>query len=351
MTTRAMRSVSLLIPGLFGPTSANARVWEGTGLPALEQWLTRAALVPMRSVGFERSLFEWFGVDMSDNDDPPAAAVTRQWDRADAGHDYWLRADPVHVRADRDRLVMLGNTALAIAAHEQTQLTAELNDLLCEDGYEIDAVNPHRWYLRMNDDPHVSTTPLGDVIGQDVLHCMPQGRDARRWRSLLNEVQMILHASQVNQLREAARQLPINSLWFWGGGRLPSFPTATWSHVWSNEALAAGLAALTQVPCASLPADVDEWLQEDTPGAQLVVIDGAREAARVGDVEAWRAFLHALHEAWLAPLYDAVKRRRVAQATLCAADGRAFRLDARAARRWWVRARPFATWDNRGRIA
>ena len=344
MTTR---SISLVIPGLFGPASAHARAWEDMKLPALEQWLARAACTPTRSSDFEHGLFEAFGVDVPDEDDAPVAAVTRQWDKGDAGDHYWLRADPVHLRADRDRLVMLGNTSLTLTPDEQAQLVDELNVLLSEDGYVLDAANARRWYLRAPRDPALCTTSLGDAIGQDVLHCMPRGADARRWRGLLNEVQMVLHASPVNQAREAARLTPINSLWFWGGGRLPPSASAAWSQVWSNEALAAGLAALTHTPCASLPADADEWLQDDTAGAQLVVIDGAREAAHMGDVEAWQAFLHALHEAWLAPLYEAVKRRRVAQATLYAADGRAFRLDARAARRWWVRARPIATWDGR----
>lgn len=351
MKASATRSVSLLIPGLFGPALAGARAWEGVHLPALQQWLTRAASAQTRGRGVERGLFELFGVDAREDHDPPVAAVTRQWDRRDAGNHFWLRADPVHVRADRDRLVMLGNTLLNIAADEQAQLVGELNALLREDGYELDAVNTRRWYLRLKQDPEVRTTTLGDAIGQDVLHCMPRGANARRWRSLLNEVQMVLHASRVNQAREAARQMQINSLWFWGGGMLPSLPRAAWSHVWTNESLVAGLAALAGVPCASVPADADEWLQDETPGAHLVVLDGVREAVQLSDVETWQAFVHALHETWLAPLYDAVKRRRVECATLYAADGRAFRLDARAARRWWVRARPLTAWAEAGGVA
>src|SRR3569832_1944406 len=158
MNSDATRSVSMLIPGLFGPALAGARVWVGLCLPTLEQWLTRAATVRIRCGEFERGLIESFGGDLHGDRDPPVAAVTRQWDRRDAGNHFWLRADPVHVRADRVRLVMIGNTLLNIAADEQAQLVGELNALLREDGYELGAVNMRRWYLRLKQDPDVRTT-------------------------------------------------------------------------------------------------------------------------------------------------------------------------------------------------
>lgn len=338
------RSVALLIPGLFGPSLAGARVWEGMALPVLEQWLARAERSDTHQTGFERSLFALFGARTAADADVPAAAVTRQWDRGDAGAQHWLRADPVHVRADRDRLVMLGNTALDISGDECAELADELGMLFRDDGWRLDAVNARRWYLRLDGDPRVRTTPLLDAVGRDVLHCMPQGPDARRWRSLLNEVQMVLHASRVNQARAAAGRLTINSLWFWGGGVLPALAPGAWSFVWSNEATATALAALAGVPHASLPADAEELLEDDTPGMHLAVLDGARERVQLVDVEGWQIFLQGVHEAWLAPLYHAVKRRIVADVTLYTADGTALRLDSRGARRWWVRRRPLAAW-------
>jgi hypothetical protein len=42
------------------------------------------------------------------------------------------------------------------------------------------------------------------------------------WRHAINEAQMVLHAHPVNQARQAAGQPVVNSLWPWGGGRLPA---------------------------------------------------------------------------------------------------------------------------------
>lgn len=340
MKTKPPRSVTLLIPGLFGPALAGARAWEGMSLPALERWLARAARSATPNGNFEHSAFALLGAHATAGADVPIAAVTRQWDCKDAGDHQWLRADPVYLRADRDRLVMIGNAPLTLSAAECAQLAAELAPLFRELGWQLDAVNARRWYLRLSGGVDVRTTPLLDAVGQDVLRCMPEGADARRWRSLLNEAQMMLHASSVNEARAAAGQLPVNSLWFWGAGVLPELGPRAWSQVWSNEASTIALAALTGVRQASVPADVAEWLEDDTPGAHLIVFDGARECVQLADVEGWQRFMQSLHEAWLEPLYEAVKRRLVGDATLDPVDGSAWRLDTRSARRWWVRPRP-----------
>ncbi len=346
MKKKISRSLTLLLPGLFGPELPRGRdtLFADLPLPELERFLTRARCVEGQAQELERGLFELFGVKLDGEGDAPVAAVTRQLDMGDAGAQWWLRADPIHVQADRGRLVMLGNRLLDISAGEINQLVIELNALFRSEGWELEAENPRRWYLRLDRDPRMRGSPLPEVIGRDVLHCMPQGAEARRWRSLLNEVQMMLHASGVNRAREQRGVPAANSLWFWGGGVLPAVPRGTWAQVWSNEALAAGLAALAGTPHASLPADAAEWLEDETPGAQLLVLDGAREAAQCADIEAWRKFIESVHESWIAPLYAALKQGRVDSVTIDTLQGRAFVLDVRAARRWWLRRRPLLAW-------
>src|SRR3569623_888992 len=104
MKTQTPRSVTLLIPGLFGPALAGARAWEGMSLPALERWLARAASSATPPGTIERSAFAQLVAQAAADADVPTAAVTRLLDCKDAGGHCWLRADPVHVRADRDRL-------------------------------------------------------------------------------------------------------------------------------------------------------------------------------------------------------------------------------------------------------
>jgi hypothetical protein len=338
-----MVQLSLVIPGLHGPAAMRRQpaARQDLRLPALEQLLSRATRRHVAAHGMEAVLCELFGIALPAEGDAPVAAVTRQWEAGDADGDWWLRADPVYLQADRDRVVMLGNESLALSAEECAGFAAELNAHFAADGWDLRAPNARRWYLRLKRAPHLFTTPLAATVGRDVLHHMPEGDDAASWRSALNEAQMVLHASAINRRREAQGQLPVNSLWFWGGGRLPPAPPRLWSQAWANEALARALAALGATPCHSLPEDAAEWLEErHDEGAQLLLIESLRDPAQLDDVEGWREAVTVVDEAWLRPLWEALRRRRLAVLDIHPADGAMFRITARDARRWWPRRRP-----------
>ena len=343
---KATRQLSVVIPGLFGPAEIEQlpEVWQDLSLPALEGLLSRSRSSNIDGRGLEQTLFKLFNLSVGRGDDIPVAALTRQWEAQDAGGYWWLRADPVHLRADRDRIVMLGNQMLDISAEECRELVLELNRHFSSEDWMLDAANARRWFVRLDKDPQIATTALSDVVGRDILHHMPHGKAERHWRSMMNEVQMVLHSSRINQEREARGAPVINSLWFWGGGRLPCPASVNWSQLWSNDGFSQSLAALMRVPGASLPSDAAEWLEDDTPGEQLLVMDGLQEKIQFADVEAWREYVQTLHDAWFAPLFAALKQQRLAALNLYPADGRVLRLSAGDARRWWVRRRPLAQW-------
>jgi hypothetical protein len=342
----AARQLTMVIPGLFGPAESKRppEIWRDLSLPALDIMLSRARRESSEGKGLERTLFALFRLSGGDGVDLPIAAVTRQWEAGDAGGYWWLRADPVHLRADRDRIVMLGNRVLDIAVEECNDIAAELNQHFAGEGWKLEAPNVRRWYLRLDKDPQINTDGLPEVIGQDIVDHMPRGPAAAYWRSVMNEVQMVLHSSRVNREREARGALPVNSLWFWGGGELPSPPAVAWSQLWGNDALSKSLASLARVPASSQPAEAEEWLEDGTPGEHLLIWDGLQEKIRFGEVEAWREFLRALHDDWLKPLLTALKQRRLAAVHLYPTDGSSFRLTGRDARRWWVGRRSLDQW-------
>jgi hypothetical protein len=342
----AARQLNVVIPGLFGPEEIKAlpEAWRDLSLPALETLLARARRDHAAGGGLESTLFALFHLAAVSGDDLPVAAVTRQWEAQDAGGYWWLRADPVHLRADRDRIVMVGNGVLNIPVEECREIAVELNQHFAGEDWQLDAANARRWYVRLDKDPQIGTHALPDVVGRDILHYLPHGPAQGHWRGILNEVQMVLHGSRVNREREARGAPPINSLWFWGGGRLPCPAPVPWSQLWGNDALSRSLASLARVADSSLPSDAVEWLEDDTPGPQLLVWEGLREKIQFSNVEGWREFLQSLHDAWLQPLFAALKQRRLAALNLYPADGTVFRVTADGARRWWVRRRALAQW-------
>ena len=162
------------------------------------------------------------GVSTAAGVDVPTGALTlRGEDGVWNADGYWFHADPVHLRADRDQLLLFAGDAIAPDHAEATALTALFNAHFAADGLHLLAATPQRWYLRADHAPALCTTPLAQVQGRALHPDMMTGAAARRWHSLLNETQMLFFNSEVNQLRERQRRPLISGIWTWGGGTLP----------------------------------------------------------------------------------------------------------------------------------
>ncbi len=326
--------LTLLVPGLTGFKGLSA-----PRLPAQEALLARADRSTL-AVGLERQLFDLFQVEIPDGADLPVAAVTRVLDLGVIDKGWWLRADPVHLTPDRDRLILTGPDKLGLKPQEAEQLAAEIAESYRSEGWTIKAPTPDRWYLRPPSTPSITTTPLVDVEGRDIAPCLPRGKDGKAWHTVLNEIQILLHTSKVNEARERAGLLPVNSLWFWGGGSLPRLPSQSWLSVRAEEPVALSLARLSDLPSAPPPDSFADFLRECASGEQLVVLDAARAPARDGDASAWTASFEHYERNWFAPLLASLKTGRVSSATLIDETGASFSLTPSQARRWWRWRRP-----------
>jgi hypothetical protein len=346
-------NLSLVVPGLFGPGGAQE---TSPAVPSLETLLARASRRDGPPAGFEATLCALFHLSMDPERDLPIAPVTLLVDTgladtgpADAGappSGWWLRADPICLQADRERLVLFDSGFLGIEQGEADALVAEINRMLGGEGWSLQAPHPERWYLRLTGRPLLQTTPMSQVMGRDVWPHLPQGEDARAWQARLTEVQMLMHTHPVNQAREASGRMPINSLWLWGGGELPPIPHADWAQVWSHEPLARGLAALGAVGCESLPGDAQEWLARCGPGQHLMVLDDALRPSQWGERGVWAERLARWDRLWFGPLLAALKQRgkqrRLMSLTLYSGAGAAYRVHPSDLWRWWRPRRPLA---------
>jgi len=344
------RHVTLVVPGLLGSAGPGnalstqaAPMWsEGLALPALERFFSRA--VPMDSRPSQRDLatllFESFGVE-KDGSDWPAAAVTRCLDGAGDDGRWWLRADPVHLRANMGDLSLVEGLQVSMA--EARALAAEINDQLGDPGVCLQVLAPNRWYLGFDAAPDLVTQAPWETAGSGVGAHLPRGVDASQWQTRINHVQMILHASPVNSARESRGEPIINSLWLWGGGRSPRVPAGLWHGVWSDDELLAGLAQLAKIPRETLPADARAWLTlAGFNGDYLIASSAAYVPVRCRDVDAWRAIVLEFEASWMMPLLEALKAGRVQSVSLRGVGPRDFRLNRRQLRHWWRRTKPFA---------
>ena len=215
--------------------------------PVLSRALGRADRVA-HDVGDEAQLARHF--TLLPNRWAPAA-LTRVVDGGieDAGLSGWLRADPAYIRPDINgaRLLATGDT-LGIDAGDVEALLPALRPLFGDTGFTLDAPNPGRWYLRLPRDAKLPdfATPA-HALGEDVFEHIPGGAEARRWRVLSSEAQVVLHNHSHNAARAARGKPPINSLWFWGGGVLPDHVTSTSPTLYSDDPLLQGLAHVAKL--------------------------------------------------------------------------------------------------------
>jgi hypothetical protein len=280
--------------------------------------------------------------------DWPAAPLTLMVDGGNPTADYWLRADPVHLRARREELLLADPELLQITAAESADLAATLNAHFAADQIAFHPLHPARWYVKLPEIPDLETRTLSETAGASIARLMPVGRDALRWHRIVNEIQMLLHDHPVNAAREARGALVINSVWIWGGGTMPLAPGRHFSRVFSTNALAAAVATRAGVDALPLPANAGSWQRANHDKADahhLIVLEQLASAAQYGDADAWRERIAGLEKDWFAPLVAALGKNgldRVVVATLDASAANRYECGPRV--RWaaWRRPRPLA---------
>lgn len=234
----------------------------------------------------------------------PMAAITRQRDAGDAVLHQWLRADPAHVRPDMTGARVLAIGELGLADDEAQALVKPLRPLFGDTGFQLSAPVPSRWYLALPIEAKLPAfSPPEAVLGDDLFTHLPDGPDGRRWRALLNEAQVILHNHPVNEARAKAGKPTVNSLCFWGAGRLPDHVRSVYTGVSSQDpellslALLAGIGSGQDGPQLLDLRQARDWAAVETkllpalrePGAagvRLDFADGAQWLVRAS--QRWR---------------------------------------------------------------
>lgn len=297
-------------------------------LPALEALLARGERRCDQPTDGPRRLLQLCAVAAAPQRELPLGPLCALGDGLAAGEGYWLCAEPVHLVADQDKVYLAARAAtLSVTAEEAAALSTEFNALFRDDGWQLFAPVPTRWYLRLPQALQITTHAPDHAMGWDMRPKLPHGADALRLLAALNEIQMLFHASSVNARRNAAGRPAINSLWLWGGAAMPAVVTP-WQQVQGDDCLLRGLAARAGIPCGTADAAAT-WLAGTGDG--LVWFDAA------GDE------LARLEQNWFVPLLAALRSGGLAQLDIHLTQTPcSIHLEPRAARRWWRRSRPLA---------
>ena len=294
----------LVIPGRL---ASRARL---SSLELLAARGRRSRASPQR---LERWLQQAFGLE-----GPVAAGALSVLGAGGApGEAIWTRADPVHMQVMRDRVVLAPATAFPLARGDADTLCQAVNAHFAG-AIELRAIDPSRWCVRLEAEIDVGDEPPLEMAGREATK--------RPGDALLTEIQMLLHSHAVNEAREARGEPAVNSLWFWGAGRLPGRMQSRWQSVASADPLALGLARLASAAAGALPASAAVWLEQaPEDGRHLVILEPAMEA---------------LERDWFAPLAAALRSGRIGMLSLHVPDaGFSVETVRGDLRRFWRRAK------------
>jgi hypothetical protein len=338
---------TLLIPRLFWPKESAEAATSGLRLPALASLLSHSRAERFDPISVEGWLCQAFQVERQQ--DWPVAPLTLAIDGGEVADAYWLRADPVHLKVDRDRLLMIESALFDLDADDAQAFVSALDTHFADVGLSFHAPTPKRWYARLARVPMLVTHPASEVAGHDVQHFLPTGPDALEWHGIFNEAQMLLHGHSANAAREERGEPVVNSVWFWGGGVQTAVHGRPYDRVWSDDALATALAVSADIPTMGRPVDATAWLEAPDSRAapessHLLSFDELALAGAHDDGAAWRERIDALENRWLAPLHRALREGRLDRIALVVPAETGcwrFELARRDLLKFWRRAKPW----------
>ncbi len=253
--------------------------------------------------GLETCLFSLLG--FSANEELPYAYFRAKKERINsdlvAHKGSFLCADPVHLQAGASEIILDTDPLSDLNEEESAQLIATLNAHFVEDGLKFVKGSCNRWYLLLDRDDSIHTTPLAELRGKNISKYLPHS-DKINLHQLQNESQMLLHSAKVNAQRKQEGKLGVNSLWFWGGGMQTQARTRVRTVIGGGTR---GELAASVAQCRFLHSAVEpeqELSQLKASGHHLLILDQLTAFALKDDLDGWQQQLNKLESEWFNPI-------------------------------------------------
>jgi len=197
---RALQAPALA--ALLARTAAATRTVSDDDARALphELWLARALKLSQQHAAFAAAAMRGFHIDPGLD---PAS---------------WLIVHPGHIEIARSHLALHDLRKLHLQDADSRALFDCALPLFAELGHTLVYGDAQTWFLRAAGWDQLETTTPDAVLGMNLGDAMPAGSEARAFRRLQNEVQMLWFDHPVNTARTQRGLAPVNAIWPWGGG-------------------------------------------------------------------------------------------------------------------------------------
>jgi len=225
---------------------------------SLRRWISRGAVRDLRSdQEILNRVLEALG-------EPPVTeglAALRLWGQTGERPHVWIAAaDPVYLEPMLDHLQVhaLGANELPLA--HLRAIFAALQQHLGDHSHFSFARIGRCGYLRGSERIATANVSSDLADGRRPHELLPQGPAAADHDRLQSEVQMSLHAHEINAERIATGMRPINSLWFWGNGVAPEMRQHALCTLFGDDPLFKGMWLSCSAEVRPWPDNFDQCL-------------------------------------------------------------------------------------------
>ena len=219
------RTVQIVLPGLFDlPLHELEPQLLQQKLPYLNRFLRLATIKPNQAYTIDAILGDVLAGHDSVQAPYPGLPMAQAFAASEGAEaERLLLCQAIHLRPDMHSAVVVPINVDQENLHDINIIINDLRDLFKVD-CDIDAVDNGLFLLHLKQFEAPTYYPhILSVLGKTANPFIEQSRQNLPWYKLLNEIQMFMHQHEVNQRRIQRGLVPINSLWFWGGGhRLPT---------------------------------------------------------------------------------------------------------------------------------
>lgn len=335
MKTKSVIDLRFYLPGLFQPLDLWCK--DFAFQPAASNLLRLCANTSVTTApvqGLEATLFHDYG--QSAGNEIPFAYYRYCADFGAPPPTALLCADPVWLKSGLDSVVMQAELP-SLTLDEATRLLTVLNRHLQEDGLQLVAKHPQRWYLlgeRVQTDASLRTVPLSQALGQSIFALLPQG-DKRYWHRLLNEIQMLLHTCE---------SPAVNALWLWGAANPASItplPANAFGGFIGTTLTSQVMALASNTPHQALTTLSEASLE--TGKTYALVLDALHVPSVSDDMQSWQQALDLIEQHWFAPALAGMQSGKFT-VSLTACDGRTLHCQPTPAWKFWQTRS--ATWEQ-----
>lgn len=199
------------------------------------------------------------GIQAVLGDAEPAAglAALRLWGQSGTRPFGWVAgADPVWLRAGMEVIILEPSAPGDVPPDELAELFGDVQRALLADSPWTLEVVDDRGYLRGAEPMPTALLPPDRVDAATPDAYRPGSKEAPAAFALSSEIQMYLHDHAFNRAREQAGKMPLNDLWFWGGGEAPQPAARELPGVFTDDPLYRGYWHFRHAHCRNWPGSI-----------------------------------------------------------------------------------------------